>query len=246
LSTPRNGVRYAAQGQRDSYPGRQRRAASPDNFGALRIGVAAGDTRVRRVFVSKVGYTSLGDYECNMSSGVIAAGLAPGSDVYQFRTNVAGKLVLVHSVRMWAIGQGTGFTAGVFAFAMFQVRSWTANGSGGLTATLTGGNAKLRQSDPVPVISASGSGIRIADTAALTAGTRTPDAQGMRSIAGTVDTSPFAPLVSPVVDLFNDEGRYPLTLEQNTGFIITATVPATGAWIMGVSVRWQETGGYPR
>jgi len=196
--------------------------------------------------VIPAGYTSTGEYEVNLQSSTMAAGLASGSDIFQFRTNVAGKLFLVHRVSIWAVNQSTVFTGGgTFVFNMLQVRSWSANGSGGVAATLTGGNAKLRQSGQVPLLSASGSGLRIADTAALTAGTRTVDAQGMRSIGGSVSATAFAPIVFPTVDLFNDDGRYPLCLEQNTGFVVQATVPAAGTWSFGVSVRWEETGGYP-
>jgi hypothetical protein len=50
-------------------------------------------------------------------------------------------------------------------------------------------------------------------------------------------------------DLFalDVSGEWPLVLVQNEGFIIRATVPATGTWEFGVLLEWSEivtTGGY--
>ncbi len=200
---------------------------------------------MHRVFVLQTGYTALGEYEVGLASATMAAGLAAASDIYQFRTNVAGKVIAVHRIDLWATARGTGCTAGAFSFNLLQARSWSANGAGGVTATLTGGSGKLRQTSQLSVLTASGSGLRIADTVALTAGTRTLDAQGVRSVGGVIGANPFTALLSPSFELFNDEGRAPMVLEQNTGFVIQATVPATGTWSFGVSVRWSESGGYP-
>ena len=50
----------------------------------------------------------------------------------------------------------------------------------------------------------------------------------------------------PMVDLFHaDPGsESPLVLAQNEGFVIRATVPATGTWQFGCTVTWTELTAY--
>jgi hypothetical protein len=35
-------------------------------------------------------------------------------------------------------------------------------------------------------------------------------------------------------------GEHPITLIQNEGLIIRATVPATGVWVAGFTIKWME------
>jgi hypothetical protein len=39
-------------------------------------------------------------------------------------------------------------------------------------------------------------------------------------------------------------GEHPLVLAQNEGFVIQATVPATGVWFFAVKVDWVEIATY--
>lgn len=202
-----------------------------------------------RVFVEPSGYTHQGEYTACARSGVMAAGLAADAEIYQFRTNVTGvtlKQILVTEVSLWALTDTTGFTAGSFVFRLSQARLWSGSGTGGSTLTFTGNNSKLRTTMPGTILSTAGSGVRIATTAALGAGTKTLDLNGVRELAGVVGTGAFASMVSPLGMLIGSAvPNYPLVLTTNEGFVITATVPATGTWTFGVSVRWEETGGYP-
>jgi hypothetical protein len=34
--------------------------------------------------------------------------------------------------------------------------------------------------------------------------------------------------------------EYPVMFEQNEGFVIRCTVPATGTWVFAVNVEWSE------
>ena len=77
--------------------------------------------------------------------------------------------------------------------------------------------------------------IRIASTAALTAGTRTLETVALASAAGTtsgVGTSmPITPLFS------HDPGDYPLILAQNEGFIITNGIAMGAAGVINLIVN---------
>jgi hypothetical protein len=39
-------------------------------------------------------------------------------------------------------------------------------------------------------------------------------------------------------------GEWPLVLAQNEGFIIRATVPATGTWDFAVTMEWSEVSAF--
>jgi len=50
----------------------------------------------------------------------------------------------------------------------------------------------------------------------------------------------------PGTILFNlDPTEWPLVLAQNEGFILRATVPATGNWVAFANVVWEEVTGLP-
>lgn len=196
---------------------------------------------MQRVIPQELGYKSTGEFSVSLLSGVVAAGLAADSDIFQFR-NGGSKVALVRRVEIWAISEATPFTAGRFVFRLYQARGWSADGSGGTAATLTGNNGKVRTSFDTSVATA-----RIASTAALTAGTRTTDAQGMRAFAGPAPTAAltnFFVLPNPIQLYGDGVERYPLVCPNNEGFVIQATVPATGTWTFGVNVHWEETGGF--
>jgi hypothetical protein len=182
----------------------------------------------------------LGSYGVNLMSGTMAAGLAAGAEVFQFRWTDPTKAGLIKQVSLWAGSIGA-FTAGFCAFEFVPARAWTADGSGGTAATLTTNNGKLRTSHPTTVLGAA----RIASTAALTAGTKTLDAQGLVSAGGSVTATAGTPLLPPTALIQPYGFFFPLVLAQNEGFVIKATVPATGTWTLGVSVLWDEATTFP-
>lgn len=181
-------------------------------------------------------YDSLGYYRLSMASGVMAAGLAATSEIFQFRWTHATNLAAVRRIRFGA-GGIVGFAAGIVNFEALIARSFSAAGSGGTAATITGDNAKLRTS-----MGTTGLGeARCASTAALGAGTKTLAAHGFGNAVGSVPTTAGAAVMAPT-DLFHVDGEasHPLVLAQNEGFVIRATVPATGTWTFGVTVEWAE------
>ena len=201
----------------------------------------------------------LGSYQLEAVSGSMAAGLGAAATVYSCRWGDASKLMLLRRLAMDARVLGTAFTAGATLFELMVARSFTASDSSGTSITPSGNNQKRRTSMSASVIT----DLRISSTATLTAGTRTLDSLAVCNIRGHVSaTMTSGPLVSmgggaPMtavggaavstyvalpVDFFKPDfgGEWPLVFAQNEGFIIRATVPATGVWDFSVTMEWSE------
>jgi hypothetical protein len=175
-------------------------------------------------------------------SGVMAAGLAANSEIIQFRFVDAAELrkLRILSVLFSAAVDGTAFTAGAATFDLVPARGFTAAGTGGGTATLTGNNGKFRTAQNQNLLGVSGE-IRVATTAALTAGTKTLDAQGIASLAGGASAAGTQIIVP--TDLLQEASQAdgePLILSHNEGFVVRATVPATGTWKFAAGILWAE------
>lgn len=179
-------------------------------------------------------------YRLTTATGTMAAGLAGGSEIFQFRWANTGQC-RVHSVGMLMNSLGTGFTAGVGQFDLSVARAWTAAGTGGGTATMTTDNAKF-----ATVYGTTGvAEIRTATTAALGVGTKTLDAQPFGRTLASISTAANTVFINHnnghyLWHVF-DEGAPHLVLKGNEGFVITATVPATGTWTGHFIVEWGET-----
>jgi len=198
--------------------------------------------RAMRSTLRPIDYGSYGAYRIAQLSGTMAAGLAANAEIFQFRWTDATRLCVVTSV-VWdgLSGSATAFAAGFGKVDMLVARNWTADGSGGTAATLTTNNGKQRTSMGTTLLSAS----RIASTAALGAGTKTLDTQAIGQYSAAFGTTTSVQWV-PQFDLFHlDPGsESPLILAQNEGFVVRATVPATGTWQFGVTVAWTEVATY--
>ena len=183
----------------------------------------------------------IGSYAKSLSTGTMAAALAAGSPIYSFRYTGTG-FAVIKRVTFSAGNAGTGFAAGVANFSLFAARAFTASDSGGTAATLTGNNGKLRTSFPTTSVG----DIRISSTATLTAGTRTLDTDALAGMEVGVPTTANAQLAAPGALLLDPKnaGDYPLVLATNEGFVIQATVPATGTWSGDVFVEWDEYSAY--
>lgn len=192
-------------------------------------------------------------YSIVTTTGTIAAGAGGLSELFQFRWNSTTKRALIHYVELAQFASlGTGFTAGSFLFNLTVARSWSAAGTGGGTATITGNNQKLRTSDGTTAVQE----IRTATTGALGAGTKTLDSQALSSLFGKVNNvaaTQFVPATSLIgggrgAVMYNaneSDGGQPIVLActgagAETGIVIRATVPATGTWEASFIVRWSE------
>lgn len=200
---------------------------------ALRMALAA-EAAAKRTVLDPVG-----NFGLDLVTGVMAAGLAANSEIFQWRWTDATRFCAIRSVSLFA-GSIVAFAAGAFQFELVPARGFTVDGTGGATATITTNNGKLRTNYGTTLLT---SAPRIATTQALGVGTKTLDAQGIGMIGGSVPAVAGNPLVSPAAELKRAAG-FPLILAANEGFVIRATVPATGTWTGGVNVEWDEVNTY--
>lgn len=202
---------------------------------------AAQDGSLQRSLVLAAGYPidygNGGCFQLTSKSGSMAAGLAANSPIYSFRWTSATFNAVVRRVRLSAWSLGTGFTAGMATFDMFVSRVWTVADTGGVVDTISSPNGKLRASMGATLLPE----IRHSSTATLTAGTRNRDAQPVDSwnigVGSSLNTA-FNP--TPMKLFERLIGEHPLVLAQNEGFVIQATVPATGVWAFAITPEWDE------
>ncbi len=193
----------------------------------------------------------IGSYEgygfrLGASSGVMAAAIAANSPVFSFRNGGTTKRLRILQVTINAAVGATGFTAGSGLFAMYAARNFTAADTGGTDITPAGSSNsnKLRTGQNPTVLAGTTRSIVIASTGALTAGTRTLDANPVGNInfgAGAAGSILVADI--PIYNDWTTIYGMPLVLAPNEGFVIQATVPATGVWAFGVNVLWAEVDG---
>lgn len=209
-------------------------ASVPVTIASDQMGVNTAANSLPVTFAPNVG--ALGSYSMALSSGTMAAGLGAASPIVSFRYGGAN-LVIVRKVIFSAGDTSTAFTAGVFTFNMFAARSFSASDTGGTAATLTGNNGKLRTSYGTTAIS----DFRCSSTATLTAGTRTLDSTALSSTSVSDPATAGNTIINAGTILFSSNaGEQPLILANNEGFVIQATVPATGTWTFSVQVYWDE------
>lgn len=184
-----------------------------------------------------------GAYSFGIVSGVMAAGLAANAEIFQMRWTSATLIQLIRSVRLTVARGGTAFTAGPMEFNMAFARGWSADGGGGTPIVFSTANTNKKRTD-FPLSALSDTGTRFSATAALTAGTKTIDTNRLASVSGFVSSATTAVPESIVLPDYlwirDTADEYPLLMEQNEGFIIRATVPATGTWQYSVGVEWAE------
>ena len=193
------------------------------------------NTKAARVNIRPDDWGSLGFYSMAAASGTMAAGLSAASPIYSFRYGSAN-LALVKKILFSAGNTATGFTAGIITVQTFVARSFTVSDTGGTSITPTGNTNKKRTSMATTGLTDG----RISSTGTLTAGTRTLDSNPISSISTSIPAVAGTILMSPFPLFEARAGEYPLTLAQNEGFVIQATVPATGTWTFSVTVDWEE------
>jgi hypothetical protein len=203
--------------------------------------VEAG-TKAARVTLRPEDYGALGIYSLAPSNGAsaMAAGLAANSPIFSFRWGNAN-LALIKRIVFSAGNGATAFAAGIAKFDLVAARSFTANDTGGVSVLPSGNQNKLRTSGMGTTLLTDA---RISQTATLTAGTRTPDANALASIVAGVPNTAGATIISPFPMWDARPGEHPFLLAQNEGFVIQATVPATGVWFFAVKVDWIEIAAY--
>jgi hypothetical protein len=200
---------------------------------------SGGDGSLQRSMIFATGYPI--DYETGgmfqhcAKSGIMAAGLAANAPIYSFYWP-ASLTGLLRRVRINAWTLGTAFAAGLVTFDLFAARNFTSPDGGGSAADLSGNHAKLRTS-----MGTSLADIMVATTAALVPGTRVLDPAPLDSRTLNAPVAINTTFSASIMTLFEkQQGEHPLMLVTNEGFVIRATVPATGLWSFAVTTEWDE------
>jgi hypothetical protein len=206
--------------------------------------------RAGRVTGRPLDHGNLGHYRLSMATGTIAAALAANSELFQFRWADATRLAVIQKILVSVSANVAATAAALVSLEAVIARSFSVAGTGGAVATITGNNQKTRTSMGTTLLGEA----RIATTAALTAGTKTLDSQGIGNTVigigtGALTVSPVFTLV-PKIDLLEidaDNTVHPIVLAQNEGFVIKSganAFPAAMTWMLGITVVWAEVAAY--
>lgn len=209
--------------------------------------------RAKRVTLRPIEHGAFGHYRIAMATGTIGAALAANGELFQFRWVDATRFCVLQKVLISAGANVAATAAGLVTLEAMIARGFTVNGTGGTTATLGGNNQKVRTAMGTTLITTAAD-IRIATTAALGAGTKTLDSQGVGNVTvgigtGAITTSHRLQLIDKIdlLEVDADGSIHPIILAQNEGFVIKngATAwPAAMTWAMGVTVVWAEVAAY--
>jgi hypothetical protein len=202
---------------------------------ALLVDASFGAARTTMRPMDVLGWNSVG-----VASGLVT-GLAANATIFSLR-NLSGNPVLVRRVGVGFVTT-TAFTAAqMVSFGLLVARSFTASDSSGTAVSFTGNNGKHRSLLGTPT----SLDCRIATTAALTAGTRTVDANALGVQAGWSGAAGTS--VVPALNnlLSHDTGDYPLVLAQNEGLLITnlTAMGAGGVGVATVAIEFAEASAF--
>jgi hypothetical protein len=167
----------------------------------------------------------------------LPAGLAAAAPIYSFMWISSTLTALISRISISAWTTGTGFAPGLARFNMYAARPFTAQDGNGTMVNFAASNAKLASN----MASSIANIIYANNGAALTPGTRTLDADGLEAVMTAAPTTANTPFSYPALSLFDRRpGEQPLLLALNEGFVIQATVPATGTWQFALTLDWAE------
>lgn len=185
-------------------------------------------------------------YRYSGYTGTIGAALAANAELLQFRFLSGAKTYAqVHKVRFDGMGIVAAPTAaGPLGFELVPARAWTAAGSGGTRIAVSGDNLQTETA----IANSQVSDIGIATTGALTAGTKTLDANSQGGVLSGIGTGAItiygSTCIVPPWDLFDssEAGYQPLVLANQEGFVVRTTHagPATMTYVARFTVIWSE------
>lgn len=193
-------------------------------------------------------YGSLGFYRVSAVSGTIGAALAANSEIWQWRWSDATRFALLTRCAISAGANVAATAAAITSLRLTAARAWSVAGSGGTRLTMTGNNQKLRTSMGTSLIN----DIGISTTGALTAGTKTLDAQDMGGVSMGIGTGAITTSIDlsflKMVELLNIDAStdHPFVAAQNEGVVIRSGIifPAAMTWAFTVNASWAEVASY--
>lgn len=195
-------------------------------FKALRISVRPMEV---------TGWLSIG-----AQTGLLTTAAAAGA-IFSLR-QIAATLLIIRRVGIGFICTTAFTTAQRVDYGLIVARAFTASDTGGTAIALTGNNAKMRTS----LATLTSVDCRIATTAALTAGTKTMDANHLSQQGAWIGAAGASLVPSPNNLLQHDTGDYPLILAQNEGINIQniTLMGAAGVGIAYVNAEFAEAASY--
>lgn len=185
-----------------------------------------------------------GAYQLSLTSGAlttVAAGTASAGTVFSFRyAPGTGNVCVVKRISVGFVTTTAFSSAQQMGFGLFAARSFSGADSGGTAATLSGNNNKYRTS----LATTSVSNINIGTTGALTAGTRTLDAQPLGTVNFWVSGVGTSLTTTDLISY--DPNDYPFVLANQEGFVIQNQIlmGAAGVGTLVVNVEWFEATSY--
>lgn len=190
---------------------------------------------------------ALGMYRVGIVTGQYT-GIAALGPLFSMRWTDASKLCLVWRITVQVLQIAAATVAGPVDRQLIFARSFTVADSGGTAIVLTGNNQKTRTSMATSIMG----DMRITANSALTAGTRTLDAQGIGIASGELTTAALSTgtnsVAIPWCDLFNAraEGDQPLVLAQNEGLIVRmlSAQPTSATMMTYLNVYWSEVNNF--
>lgn len=177
-----------------------------------------------------------GTYAACLKTGTEAAGASAGLQVLSFRYPGTddGRVCIVRRISAALTSLGTGFAAGVGMLDLVMAREFSVADTGG-TVVAAGCAPQKRRSGPVQQAE-----VRVGSTGAVGLGTRTLDTVSLSSVTFGVTTAVNTVHLA-TTDLFRAKSdEQPLVFSYQEGFVIKATVPATGTWQGVFCVEWDE------
>jgi hypothetical protein len=214
----------------------------------------SADQNAQHTSCRPTAYGSLGHYKWGRSTGILPAGLAAGSEIFQYRWSHASVLSVIGKIQVSACVTTTMFAAGVpLEIELVKSTAWSVAGTGG-TANALSGMCKARES--MANSSLLSGDMRIATTAALGAGTKTLQTEPMASLVapGPITGSLNGMIIAPGTVLWESnqaDGVHPLVLggfgggALSHGFsIISRAVPGTGTWRFSIYIQWAEVAAF--
>jgi len=217
-----------------------------------RVGMASGTTFVpQHVAPGPLSVGAGGGYRLSMQSGTMAVSFGANGELFQFRyVTAASRVALVHGISISAAMNVAATSAVLLAFRATVARAWTAAGSSGARAVLTGNNQKLRTAHATSEVNDAG----ISTTTNLSIGTKTLDSQDIGSVSfssltGAITVATDGVLV-PKTNLlgeFSGSLAFPIVLANQEGVVIRSganAFPAGMTWNFAVDIAWSEVDGF--
>ena len=210
--------------------------------GGTTADVAGTTFRALKIQTMPTDYGALGHYGVGLATGILPAGLAANSEIFQFRWADATRFALVRRFRISAAVSTTFFAAGVpVQIDLIKSTSWSVQGTLGTGVTM--GTALKKRATMGSSLVGAGD-MRIATTAALGAGTKTLEANSFAMAMAPGPVAAPGTIIAPGTVLWEadiGEGDHPFLLATNEGLSIRAVgVPALGTWQFTVQMSWAE------